>query len=142
MRLNIPVSLFTVAATLLAGVLFGSVPAWQAASMNLNDVLKEGGRSAVGAGRHGFRRALVIAEFALALSLLAGGGLAIHSLWNVAHVDLGFRTDHILTFQLPVPRGHLTDRQQIVAFYPRRNAFKVCPASLLHRPPKAYRSKV
>ena len=68
-RLNIPVLLFTVAATLLAGVLFGCVPAWQAASMNLNEVLKEGGRSAVGAGRHGFRRALVIAEFALALSL-------------------------------------------------------------------------
>jgi putative ABC transport system permease protein len=102
---------------MLAGVLFGSVPAWQAARMNLNDVLKEGGRSAVGAGRHGVRRALVIAEFALALSLLAGGGLAIHSLWNVAHVDLGFRTDHILTFQLPVPQGQLTDPQQITVFY-------------------------
>jgi predicted permease len=116
-RLNIPVLLFTVVATLLAGVLFGSVPAWQAARMNLNDVLKEGGRSAVGVGRHGLRRALVIVEFALALSLLAGGGLAIHSLWNVAHVDLGFRTDHILTFQLPVPYGQLTDPQQITAFY-------------------------
>ena len=41
------------------------------------------------------RRALVIAEFALALSLLAGGGLPLHSLWNVVHVDLGFRSDHI-----------------------------------------------
>jgi putative ABC transport system permease protein len=116
-RLNVPVLLFTVVATLFAGVLFGSVPAWQAARMNLNEVLKEGGRSAVGAGRHGFRRTLVIAEFALALSLLAGGGLAIHSLWNVAHVDLGFRTDHILTFQLPMPQGHLTDPQQITTFY-------------------------
>src|SRR5271169_3992338 len=116
-RLNIPVLLFTVGATLLAGVLFGCVPAWQAASMNLNEVLKEGGRSAVGAGGHGLRRSLVIAEFALALSLLAGGGLAIHSLWNVAHVDLGFRTDHILTFQLPVPQGRLTDPQQITIFY-------------------------
>jgi putative ABC transport system permease protein len=116
-RLNVPVLLFTVAATMLAGVLFGSVPAWQAARMNLNEVMKEGGRSAQSAGRHGLRRSLVVAEFALALSLLAGGGLAIHSLWNVAHVDLGFRTDHILTFSLPVPAGHLTDPQQITTFY-------------------------
>ena len=116
-RLNVPVLLFTVAASLLAGVLFGCAPAWQAARMNLNEVLKEGGRSALSAGRHGLRRTLVVAEFALALSLLAGGGLAIHSLWNVAHVDLGFRSDHLLTFSLPVPSGRLTDPKQITAFY-------------------------
>lgn len=115
--LNIPVLLFTVAASLLAGVLFGCAPAFQAARMNLNDVLKEGGRSALSAGRHGLRRTLVVAEIALALSLLAGGGLAIHSLWNVAHVDLGFRTDHLLTFFLPVPDGRLKDSPQIATFY-------------------------
>jgi putative ABC transport system permease protein len=116
-RLNAPVLLFTVAATMLAGVLFGCAPAWQAARMNLNEVLKEGGRSASSSGRHGLRRSLVIVEFALALSLLAGGGLALHSLWNVAHVDLGFRSDHILTFSIPEPQGHLTDPQQITSFY-------------------------
>ena len=116
-RLNIPVLLFTLAATTLAGVLFGCAPAWQATRLNLNDVLKEGGRSAVGASRHGLRRSLVVAEFALALSLLAGGALAIHSLWNVAHVDLGFRSDHLLTFRLPVAQGQLKDPQQITAFY-------------------------
>jgi putative ABC transport system permease protein len=116
-RLNPPVLLFTVAASLLAGVLFGCAPAWRAARMNLNEVLKEGGRSSVSAGRHGLRRTLVVAEFALALSLLAGGGLAIHSLWNVAHVDLGFRSDHLLTFFLPVPDGHLTDGQHVISFY-------------------------
>jgi putative ABC transport system permease protein len=63
------------------------------------------------------RRALVIAEFALALSLLAGGGLAIHSLWNLAHVDLGFRSDHLLTFDLPVAKGRLQDPVQITTFY-------------------------
>jgi putative ABC transport system permease protein len=116
-RLNGPVLLFTVAATMFAGILFGCAPALQAARMNLNEVLKEGGRSASGSGRHGLRRSLVIAEFALALSLLAGGGLALHSLWNVAHVDLGFRSDHILTFSVPEPQGHLTDPQQITSFY-------------------------
>ncbi len=116
-RLNLPVLLFTLGATMLAGVLFGCAPAWQATRLNLNDVLKEGGRTSVGAGRHGLRRTLVVAEFALALSLLAGGGLAIHSLWNVAHVDLGFRTDHLLTFGLPVPDGRLKDSNQIKSFY-------------------------
>jgi putative ABC transport system permease protein len=116
-RLNIPVLLFTLGASMLAGVLFGCAPAWQAARMNLNDVLKEGGRSAVGSSHHALRRTLVVAEFALALSLLAGGGLAIHSLWNVAHVNLGFRSDHLLTFSVPVPQDHLKDSKQITSFY-------------------------
>ena len=116
-RLNPPVLLFTLAATALAGVLFGCAPAWQSSHLNLNDVLKEGGRTSFGGGRHGLRRALVIAEFALALSLLAGGGMAIHSLWNVEHVELGFRTDHLLTFDLPVPHDQLTSAEEINSFY-------------------------
>jgi putative ABC transport system permease protein len=116
-RMSVPVLLFTVATVMLAGVLFGCAPAWRAARMNLNDVLKEGGGSSRSTGRHGLRRALVILEFALALSLLAGGGLALHSLWNVAHVDLGFRSDHLLTFDLPVSKNRLTDAVQITTFY-------------------------
>ena len=116
-RLNLPVLLFTVASSLLAAFLFGCAPAWQASRTNLNAVLKEGGRSASAVGRHGLRRTLVVVEFALALALLTGGGLAIRSLWNVAHVDLGFRADHLLTFSLPIPEGQLTNPDQIVAFY-------------------------
>jgi putative ABC transport system permease protein len=116
-RMSVPVLLFTVGTTMVAGVLFGCAPAWQAARMNLNEVLKEGAGAARSTGRHGLRRSLVIAEFALALTLLAGGGLAIHSLWNLAHVDLGFRTDHLLTFDLPVAKGRLTDPVQIATFY-------------------------
>jgi putative ABC transport system permease protein len=116
-RMSVPVLLFTLATVMLAGVLFGCAPAWRAARMNLNEVLKEGGGAVRSTGRHGLRRALVIAEFALALSLLAGGALAIHSLWNVAHVDLGFRSDHLLTFDLPVTKGRLTDPVQITTFY-------------------------
>jgi predicted permease len=114
--LNIPVLLFTMAATMLAGVLFGCVPALQAARLNLNDTLKEGGRSA-GAGKHRVRHALVLAEFALALTLLAAAGLAVHSFWNLTHVDMGFRTDHILTFGLPKPAEQLKTPEQITAFY-------------------------
>jgi putative ABC transport system permease protein len=114
--LNLPVLLFTLAATLTAGVLAGSAPAFHAARLNLNAVLKQSGRS-VGFGKHFLRRALVVAEFALALMLLAGAGLAIHSFVNVTRLDLGVRTDHILTFFLPVPQGQLTDPDKIRNFY-------------------------
>ncbi len=59
----------------------------------------------------------MVAEFALALTLLAGAGLAIHSFWNLAKVDLGVRTDHVLTFNLPVPQAKLTQSGQMVSFY-------------------------
>jgi putative ABC transport system permease protein len=116
-RLNLPVLFFSLAATLLAGVLFGCAPAWQTAHLNLSDVLKESGRSAVSAGRHGVRRTLVVLEFALALTLLAGAGLVIHSFWKLTRVDLGFRQDHILTFFLPVTNERFSTPEQINAFY-------------------------
>jgi predicted permease len=116
-RLNLPVLLFTLTTTMLAGILFGCAPAWQATRLNLNEVLKEGGRSAFSTGRHALRRALVVVEFALALSLLAGGGLALHSLWNLSRADVGFPTDHLLTFYLPVPDGQLKDAVHINTFY-------------------------
>ncbi len=115
-RLNVPVLLFTLGISLLCGVLFGCAPAWQAGRANVNETLKEGGRS-VGGARHRLRRALVVIEFALALTLLAGGGLAIHSLVKLGNVDLGFRSDHLLTFNLPVPQGSLKGNDAVNAFY-------------------------
>ena len=115
--LNVPVLLFSLGATLLAGVLCGCAPAWQTARWNLSDTLKEGGRSAGTAGKHGLRRALVVVEFAMALTLLAGAGLVIHSFWKLTRVDLGFRQDHILTFNLPTPIDRFTHPEQITAFY-------------------------
>jgi putative ABC transport system permease protein len=117
-RLSVPVLLFTAAVSLVCGVLSGCVPAWQATRTNTNETLKESGRS-VGSGRHRVRRALVVVEFALALTLLAGGGLAIHSLMKLANVDLGFRSDHVLTFSLPVARGSLRETEAVNAFYRR-----------------------
>ncbi len=116
-RLSIPVLLFTFGTTLIAGVLFGCAPAWQASKLDLNETLKEGGRGFGGAGRHGLRRFLVVSEFALALALLAGAGLALHSFWNLARVNPGFRVDHLLTFDLPVPNEKFTMPEQMVAFY-------------------------
>jgi putative ABC transport system permease protein len=116
-RVNLPVLFFSLGASLLSGALFGCAPAWQTARLNLSDVLKESGRSAISAGRHGLRRVLVVIEFALALTLLAGAGLVIHSFWKLSRVDLGFRQDHILTFFLPVTNERFSSPEQINAFY-------------------------
>jgi putative ABC transport system permease protein len=96
LSLNFTVLLFTLAATTLAGVLFGCAPAWYASRVDPAEALKAGGRAGTGAGRHRLRRGLVVVEFALTLTLLAGAGLAIHSFWNLTRVDLGVRTDHTL----------------------------------------------
>ena len=115
-RLNLPVLAFTLAACALSGILFGCAPALQAARAKTNDALKEGSRSLAG-GRHRLRQALVVVEFALALTLLAGGGLAIHSLFKLANVNLGFQSDGLLTFYLPVPDGKLDGVAQVNTFY-------------------------
>jgi putative ABC transport system permease protein len=115
-RLSVPVLLFTLAACTLSGVLFGAAPAWQAARTDLNTPLKDAGRSVTG-GHLGFRRALVVLEFALALTLLTGGGLAVRSFFRLASVDLGLRPEHVLTFTLPMAQGRLDGPQRIDAFY-------------------------
>jgi putative ABC transport system permease protein len=117
LRLNIPILLFTLAATTLAGLLAGSVPAWYASRIDPGETMKEGGRTGMTAGKQRLRRLLVIGEFALAVALLAGAGLAIHSFWNLTHVDLGIRTDHVLTFSLPVPDARSKDPARISAYY-------------------------
>jgi len=117
LRLNLPILAFTLVATTLAGLLFGCAPAWYASRIDPSETLKEGGRSGMGAGRHRLRRVLVVGEFTLALTLLAGAGLAIHSFWNMSRVDLGIQTDHILTFFLPVPDARPKDPQQITTYY-------------------------
>lgn len=116
-RISIPVLLFTIVVTGTAGLLFGSVPAWQATRLDLNEVLKLGGRTGGGGARRNAGRALVIAEFSLALTLMVSGGLALKSFWNLTRVDLGIRTDHVLSFQLPVPDNRLNGNEQIRSYY-------------------------
>jgi predicted permease len=117
LTLNIPILLFTFAASVLSGLLFGCAPAWIATRVDPAEALKEGGRSGTGASRQRARRALVIGEFALALSLLTGAGLAIHSFWNLTQVNLGVSTSNIQTFFLPVPDSRPKDPAQINAYY-------------------------
>jgi putative ABC transport system permease protein len=116
LRVSMPVLLATLAVCVVSGVLFGSAPAWQAARTDMNETLKDGGRSAV-SGRHGLRRALVAIEFALALTLLAGGGMAVSSFIALANVDLGIQPERLLTFTVPVTRGRLAGDDRIAGFY-------------------------
>jgi putative ABC transport system permease protein len=114
-QLNLPVLYFALGATFLAGVLFGCLPAWQAARFNLSETLKQGSRSVTGRGRMRTQGLLVMAEFALALTLLAGAGMALHSFWNLTQIDFGVRTDNIVTGWLETRRHDFTNPDQISA---------------------------
>src|SRR5882724_8588537 len=116
-RISMPVLIFTLLATLFAGLLSGCAPAWRASRCDLSEVLNQGGRSGLAGGARGLRRGLVVIEFAMALTLLAGGGLALRSFWNLTRLDLGIRPEHVLTFNLPVPRARFQDPSRISPYY-------------------------
>jgi putative ABC transport system permease protein len=116
-RISIPVLFFTIAVTTVAGLLFGAAPAWQATRLDLNEILQLGGRSGSRGMKRNAFRALMIAEFSLALTLLATGGLALRGFWNLNRIDLGIQTDNVLTFRLPVPDRRLDGPDQIRSYY-------------------------
>jgi putative ABC transport system permease protein len=104
---------FTFLLSLIAGVLFGLIPALSASKPDLNEKLKTGARSATPGYRalH-LRHVLVVAEIAIALVLLAGGGLMIRSMWRLQQVELGFKPERVLTMQFTwPPYKRLTDDQ-------------------------------
>jgi putative ABC transport system permease protein len=115
-RLSIPVLLFALAMGVLSGVAAGLAPALQAPRNNVAEAMKEGGRT-IGDRRTGLRRLLVVVEFALALTLLAGGGMAVDALMRRMNADLGFSAERLLTFAVPVPGGRLDSPERTVAFY-------------------------
>jgi putative ABC transport system permease protein len=112
-NLDLRVLLFTLAASVITGVLFGLAPALQASRLNLIDALKEGDRGSVGS-RQRLRSALVVCEVALTLALLVGAGLLIQSFLRVLHVDPGFRSDNLLTMQVSVNNP---DGKQVALFF-------------------------
>ncbi len=100
-QINLPVLLFSLGISISASVLFGLVPATRISGLNLADCLKEGStRSTFGAVRGLLRQALVVAEVALSLVLLAGAGLAVRSFMNLLSADPGYDSRNLLTFYL------------------------------------------
>ena len=101
---------FTLGVSLLTGLVFGLVPALQVSKPDLNESLKESGRSAMG-GRHRqrARNLLVVSEVALSLVLLVGAGLLAKSFMRIQKVNAGFGPDHLLTASLALPNEKYED---------------------------------
>jgi len=104
--------------TLVAGLLVGLAPSWRAMRGNLHDALKDGGRGA-SAGRGRTRPALVAAEVALAVVLVAGAGLLGRSLVGLLHVSPGFETSGLLTFRVSAPGTRYGTAETVQAFHDR-----------------------
>jgi putative ABC transport system permease protein len=111
------VLVFTFALAILTSVIFGLVPAVQSSKTDLNETLKESGRSATGgARRRMLGNTLVVVEVALSFVLLVGAGLMINSLLRLQDVNPGFRTDHILTMQISLSSAKYTqERPELTA---------------------------
>jgi predicted permease len=100
-RINAPVLLFTLLASVGVGVLFGLAPALKSRNRDLQVALKAGGRGST-ASHHRAQSALVMAQMALTLVLLVGAGLLFRTLHHLLTVDPGFDTEHIITFRVGV----------------------------------------
>jgi putative ABC transport system permease protein len=120
---------FTLALSVLTGLLFGLVPALNASRLNVNEALKEGGRSSTaGISRHRFSNLLVVSELALALVLLIGAGLLIKGFWRLRNVEPGFATDHLLTMRIELPEARYKEIPRQTQFRERAlDAINVLP---------------
>jgi predicted permease len=95
--IDIRVLAFTLAISILTGIMFGLAPALRASRVELTDSLKEGGRSSSAGSRHRTRSIFVVAEVALAMVLLVSAGLMMNTFLRVLHASPGFRSDRVLT---------------------------------------------
>ena len=103
---------FTMVVSVAAGLLTGIMPAWRLSNVNVSDALKRGsGRGAETGGKR-TRAALVVAEVALSLMLLAGAGLLLRSLWKLQSVDPGFDIHNTLTAHVSLPDKQLGNPQK------------------------------
>lgn len=98
-QLDARVVLFTLAISLLAGIVFGLIPAFKTSAAQIHETLKEGGRGGSGT-RHRTQGIIVAVEMALALVLLTGAGLMIRSLQALWHTSPGFDSQNVFTFAL------------------------------------------
>jgi len=115
---------FTFGISLVTGIVFGLVPAVRASRLDLNDVLREGGRggvgtSAFGLGHHQLRKLLISAELALSLVLLIGAGLLIRSYQRITNANPGFDPARVLSVRVALPGFKYNNPDAIIAFYKR-----------------------
>jgi putative ABC transport system permease protein len=111
---------YLIAISIGTALLFGLAPARRFSKLDVNAMLKDGGRGATGGGRGKHLSALlVIGEMALAVVLLAGAGVMIRSFLNIYRADPGIRTANILTQGLSLPGGSYPHPEDRLSFYDR-----------------------
>jgi predicted permease len=116
--INGQVLAFTLAVSLVAGILFGMVPALRISRVDLNEALREGGRSQSGGKRLRYvRSGLTVAEVAFSMILLTGAGLMIRSLLNLQVIRPGFLTENVLTWRVSPSRTKYPQAPQVENFY-------------------------
>jgi predicted permease len=122
------VLLFTVAVSLLSGILFGLIPAMKTSHPRLQETLKESGRGSSGT-RNRAQSIFVALEMAMALVLLVGAGLMIRSLVALWNVDPGFRSENVITFGLTPPASIMKAPPDAIRAYLREldNRFAASP---------------
>jgi predicted permease len=114
LSVNWRVLAFTLAVSLLTGVLFGLAPAWRATNLDLTTALKQG-RLKTGAVSR-LSKGLIVAQVALSLLLLVGAGLFLRTLHNLQRVNLGFNQENLLVFRLQPEQGGYKD-ERLAQFY-------------------------
>jgi putative ABC transport system permease protein len=120
LRIDGVVTLFTLGVAVATGLIFGLMPAIQTSRANLQETLKEGGRSgSADRSGHTMRRVLVVAEVALALTLLTGAGLLIRSLALLQGVNPGFDSSNLLTFNVSIPGAKYRSDTALVQYWER-----------------------
>lgn len=116
--INWQVFAFAFGLTILAGLLFGLVPALQTSRTDLNESLKESGRSgSPGGSRNRIGGFLIVSEVALSFVLLAGAGLLIKSFMHLREIDPGFQADNVLAMRLTLPSGKYKQGEPRVQIY-------------------------
>jgi putative ABC transport system permease protein len=111
------VLIFALFVTLATGILFGLVPALKGAGeREVMPSLRQGDQHSASAPGHGWLNILIVAEIAVAMTLLVGGGLIVRSFNRLQHVDLGFRSDRLLTLKMILPEFKYSEHRQRVAF--------------------------
>jgi putative ABC transport system permease protein len=114
--LSLPVLAFSIVAAVICTLVAGAIPAWQMTRVDIHQVLTQEGRSTTSAG-HRVRNVLAGAQCALAVVLLSAGVTIVDDLLRLGRADLGFRSDDVLAFSLPVPRGRFQSSEQVERFY-------------------------
>ena len=116
-RIDSRVLAFALLVTLATGAIFGLLPALKAAGeREVMPSLKQGDQHSASAPGHGWLNVLIVSEIAIAMTLLVAGGLIARSFNRLQHVDLGFKSDNLLTVKMILPASKYSEYRQRIAF--------------------------